>query len=689
VSTHARAEASAAGPPADADDARVLVGLVISDRYRVDAVLGMGGMGAVLRCHHLGLRRDVAVKILRPELGNDSEVAARFEREAQSASRLDHPNCVQVLDFGSWRPGEGLPEMKYLAMQLLEGAELSALLGSPLQPKRAVDLMMQVLSGLEHAHAQGIVHRDLKPENIFVTRSHDGSELLKLVDFGIAKIVSGEGSNTNMTRAGIVFGTPRYMSPEQGAGGKVDQRTDIYSSGVILYQMLSGHPPFDSDDLVAIVRAHILDAPPPLPESVPAPLRAVVERMLSKDREARYADAASVRRELEELRPRLDAPAPVAALAPTMAAASMPSPTMLPEASASTAAPASASRTTSTPIPSQWTMPVPVTRVGVPRWVLPAGAGVVALAVIVALSSGDDEPPPPPSPVAAVEMLGKLLPDGDEPAQASAPVAVPAKVLASVIPRASDAQLAEIDALVRGKKLDAASARLDKLVDDFPQDARLRLRLGRILAAREGKGVQALAAYEEAVDRDGTLLDDKDIRGELFTLMRRADLRDPALDLAIHKLGGHGHDFLLEVVNTDKVVLGYVDRHRALETLVLAPTHAPRIDGKLNTALDLWQAKDAIAPCDAFASGLDRIEADPDPYYVGTLHRVAPPPIDPKAGPEVQGKCATLPARLQTVRDDLDTRYVVPETEWKVPAAYAAPAKKKKKRGFFRRMFGG
>ncbi len=146
-------------------DLQALVGSVIHDRYRVDELLGAGGMGAVFKAHHIGLRRDVAIKVLRPELGRDSTTGKRFDREAHSVSRLDHPNCVRVTDFGTTEGG-----IKYLVMELLEGAELKASLGQPWAPARAVGTIIQMLEGLEHAHRVAIVHRDLKPENVFVTR---------------------------------------------------------------------------------------------------------------------------------------------------------------------------------------------------------------------------------------------------------------------------------------------------------------------------------------------------------------------------------------------------------------------------------------------------------------------------------------------------------------------------------------
>ena len=269
-------------------DLEALVGTVVHGRYRIDALLGVGGMGAVFRAHHTGLDRDVAIKILHPDIARDPSIGKRFEREATSASRLDHPNCVRVTDFGTTEAG-----ITYLVMEMLEGSELADKLGSPWTAAAAIETATQILAGLEHAHHFGIVHRDLKPENVFMTTDYRGQELVKLVDFGIAKLIDEQGVE-KLTRQGVVFGTPRYMSPEQAAGGKLDERTDLYAAGLILYEMLAGHPPFDADDAATLLRMQIMAPPPALPSSVPAALGEVVAKLLEKSKTDRYANAREV-----------------------------------------------------------------------------------------------------------------------------------------------------------------------------------------------------------------------------------------------------------------------------------------------------------------------------------------------------------------------------------------------------------
>jgi serine/threonine protein kinase len=285
-----------------------LVGQVLDDHYHLDALLGAGGMGAVYKAEHTGLEREVAVKILHPDIGADQSISKRFDREAQSASRLDHPNCVHVTDFGTTDTG-----VKYLVMELLEGEELGDRLGQPWDPDDACEVLDQILAGLEHAHHHGIVHRDLKPENVFMTRSFRGEDVAKIVDFGIAKLLDADGAVEALTRAGMVFGTPRYMSPEQAAGGKIDARSDLYSVGLLAYEMLSGKPPFESDDLAAILRMQIMAPAPPLPDTVPAPLAAWVESMLEKSRNERPESAAVARIQLADIRKQIRERTPTAA----------------------------------------------------------------------------------------------------------------------------------------------------------------------------------------------------------------------------------------------------------------------------------------------------------------------------------------------------------------------------------------
>jgi hypothetical protein len=263
-----------------------LVGETLAGRYRIDALLGEGGMGSVFRAHQLVLETDVAIKVLAADRAGDEASLERFRREAKHASKLDHPNLVPVTDFGQLDDGR-----LYLVMPLIAGNELQARLAEPIAPEKAAEIAAQILEGLAFAHAQGLVHRDLKPENVILQPMPNGEERVRVLDFGIA-LSSGTGAGeSRLTKANLVFGTPLYMSPEQAGGGTVDGRSDQYSVGVILHQMLAGELPFDSTDAADVLRMHLVEPPPQLPDHLPEALRAVSAKMLGKSRRERYASA--------------------------------------------------------------------------------------------------------------------------------------------------------------------------------------------------------------------------------------------------------------------------------------------------------------------------------------------------------------------------------------------------------------
>lgn len=285
------------------EDSRI--GRTLAGRFTLLARLGAGSMGAVYRARQLPVGREVAIKILRSDRTVDDAAKARFLREARTNSLLTSPHTVTVFDFGQSEEGE-----LYLAMELLEGESLGQRLEREkrLSPHAAVDVARQALRSLAEAHAKGIVHRDLKPDNIFfaqVMHGDEPEELVKVLDFGIAKML-GEGMsalNAVETQAGTVFGTPRYMSPEQAQAKPLDGRSDLYALGVILYHMLSGRPPFTDDDAVVVMARHIKTQPVPIrdaaPEAdIPIELANLVMRAIEKDPDKRPATADAMSHEL-------------------------------------------------------------------------------------------------------------------------------------------------------------------------------------------------------------------------------------------------------------------------------------------------------------------------------------------------------------------------------------------------------
>lgn len=283
-----------------------LIGSTLAGRYLIEARVGSGAMGAVYRAQQAGLSRPVAIKILNRDRSLAGDTVQRFRREAQAMSALHHPNTVRVFDFGSTDDG-----LLYLAMELLEGESVTQrLLRGALGVKEAVVLAQAVLRSVGEAHAHGIVHRDLKPDNIFLARVQgEPLPVVKVLDFGIAKAVEGERKIDQFeTLDGTVFGTPRYMSPEQAAGKPLDLRSDLYAVGIMLFEYLAGRPPFVDSDAVVVMARHIREVPAPLAAAAPdAPippcLEFVVERALAKDPVERWQSAEEFERALARCLP--------------------------------------------------------------------------------------------------------------------------------------------------------------------------------------------------------------------------------------------------------------------------------------------------------------------------------------------------------------------------------------------------
>jgi serine/threonine protein kinase len=290
--------------------AEQLLGKTIAGRLRITELLGEGAMAYVYLAEHLALGKKFAVKVLRQNLLDEPELVERFRREARAASRLSHPSIVYIADFGQAEDGR-----PYLVMENVDGPSvrqaIEDALPGVLPVPRVLQLLEQVADALAVAHDAGVIHRDLKPDNLRLTTDHLGEERVKVLDFGLAKIVTGEDWDT-ITKAGQVFGTPPYMSPEQIQGADLDTRTDLYSLGVIAFELLSGRLPFERDSIRGFVKAHRFEAPPPLAASrppnaarLPPGLEALVMRLLEKDRDRRPGRASELARELAELRSRV------------------------------------------------------------------------------------------------------------------------------------------------------------------------------------------------------------------------------------------------------------------------------------------------------------------------------------------------------------------------------------------------
>jgi len=280
-----------------------LIGKVLANRYQFESRIGEGAMGSVFKAKHVKVGRPFAVKVLHKRLLEDRKGLLRFEREAELAGRLHHPNVVGVVDVGETDDGS-----RYIVMDFAEGSDLATLLDdAPMLPERIINLTRQILEGLYHAHEQGLIHRDFKPENVIIERDDHDTEVPRIVDFGIAILrEGGEGSNAagRLTTNGLVLGTPHYMAPEQALADPIDHRIDLFALGIVIYEMLCGRPPFDGTG-AEVARANLLLDPPPIAQRVPylevdPLLEAFSRRLMAKKREMRPR-TAKVARELLDL----------------------------------------------------------------------------------------------------------------------------------------------------------------------------------------------------------------------------------------------------------------------------------------------------------------------------------------------------------------------------------------------------
>ena len=463
------------------DDPRV--GQVLDDRYRVIEPLAQGGIGVVYRGERIKLGREVAIKFLHAWAAAEPTFVKRFELEAQAMARLQHANCASVIDNGVHG------NEPYLVMELIGGEALIDLLDrGPLPPARAIDITRQVLAALDHAHAQGVIHRDIKPSNIAVTTSTEFGDQVKVLDFGLAKLMESAAGLTGH----FAVGTPTYMPPEQGRGDPVTARTDLYATGILLFEMLTGEPPFRGDDPAETLLAHQGTAPPLLSEKRPEgafspQLEAVVMKALRKDPLDRYGSAAEMAKALEAVpeasgRRAVSAiPAPSAERPARNATVQLGSEAMIPlDGETSTGGGASMPGTASSPmleLPSSASAPQPAsssalrpaassstgarvpflrTRQGIAAAVIGACAVIGVIAMIAAAGGGGDK-------------KADTRATRDEPTEHEMP------------PDGTSAELAKLRPRIKGGNTPEDVVRaLHRLGAAHPRDAEIPLTLGEI-----------------------------------------------------------------------------------------------------------------------------------------------------------------------------------------------------------------
>ncbi len=531
-------------PMSDAPEtsADALIDQVISEgRYRVVELMGSGGMGAVYRGEHLLLAKRVAIKVLHPEMTRMPEVVARFEREARAAGNIEHPNVATATDFGKLPDGSF-----FLVLEYVEGRSLRALVDlGPLDPARAAHIARQMLAALVRAHGLGIVHRDLKPENVMLVERDGDQDFVKVLDFGIAKVQMGElakraGGTGPLTQAGLVYGTPEYMAPEQALGQDVDARADLYSLGAMLYEMLTGELPFDAASPVALLGLVVSKQVPPMLEKapsvvVPPQLEAFTARLLAKLPEDRFVDARAALEELDAIAGFTPPPSSMAYRPPSRASlANVSSPTV-------------ASTALSSP---KKTPPVAL--------LAAAGAGaVLLLALIVGVA------------------LGRKTATGPAPVgSATEPVA------SAVAPVSSAATEDELSAAVFG-----GVAPLETLRAKYPSDARVARALAK--AHVDAKhGPEAIAAYADLLTLDPAASTEKSVTEGLIAAVRADE--GAATVPALEKLGELGADVLYELSTTPKLPPKLQKRAQAAAA---APDFHQRASKALKVTLELRAAR--------------------------------------------------------------------------------------------------
>lgn len=385
-------------------------GDILAGKYRVDKVLGIGGMGMVVAATHLELDQSVALKFMLGELASSPNLLDRFLREARAVAKLRGEHVCRIFDVG--RLENGSP---YIVMELLKGEDFAAVLSreGQLQPRVAVTYLLQAIEGVAEAHAEGIVHRDLKPGNLFIALDRDGTPLVKVLDFGISK-----SSNAPATRTGDIMGSPGYMAPEQMSNAKAtDARTDVWALGVILYQALSARMPWTGDSLPALCMSVITDAAPPLPDSVPPPLRDAVMRCLAKERDGRFANVGEL----------------AAALAPFGDADASATATRISKIITSTTA----------------QLPVPITNTsGVPVTVANGGTALAAGAPVGGVSAPSPTEPDRPSNIEKPELATVAA----RPARAEPPTPTPVRPVSTISSSAAELKVPPIEQPAKSNK---------------------------------------------------------------------------------------------------------------------------------------------------------------------------------------------------------------------------------------------
>jgi eukaryotic-like serine/threonine-protein kinase len=554
-------EAEASVPPGAGE---TLVGKTLDDRYRIDAALGEGGMGAVYRGTHTKLGSPVAIKVLLEQFATSPSLRKRFEREAKALATVRHPNIVSVIDYGVWG------EVPYLVMELLEGETLSRRLSrAPFPNTQVQELICQLLRALSFVHAQGLVHRDLKPANVFFERLPDGDERLKLLDFGLAKVVQPDplGSDPHLTAAGEAVGTPAYMAPEQISGGPADAASDVYAVGVLLFQLLCGRLPYPGERMDQL-KAHLTAPVPSLSETCPrGPVRpeleALFQRAMAKQKSERFRDAAEMLAALEAV-PQPWTPAEGAkdegvgalALASTQVPVQRPPGDV--KVPVRAGAPAGASKPAGSRLGRALLFVVPLlllalaardlwrTRRPVEHARPPASTNArptASLSPVAATPTPvpapqvtEVAPPPPPPPAEAPQVMAPVPPSPERESHAKPPVARPPA--RNPWARGTPKELRSVRKLVDARSFgtDRTVALLRKYIHNNADDPRGRLLLAELYVNRHWRA-DAISEYTAAYQLDPSVRGAPSMLTDLLALVAQGAVGDDATRLLLRAYG--------------------------------------------------------------------------------------------------------------------------------------------------------
>ncbi len=582
-----------------------LLGTILAARYRIVELVGSGGMGAVYRAEHVHMRKAVAVKVLHKQMTAFPEVVARFEREAVAGGRIEHPHVVSASDFGQLEDGSF-----YLVLEFVEGQSLAKLVSKSgaLGAQRSLRIARQIVEALQAAHGAGIVHRDLKPDNVMLIVKDDQPDFVKVLDFGIAKIKVEEAvEQQNLTQIGTVFGTPEYMSPEQARGELVDARADLYTVGVILYEMLSGISPFKDEDLVVVLTRHLTADPPPLPAELDPMIVDLVLLLLRKHRDERVQTASEL---IERIDVILGAPvsavgnARVPSSGSARARLGTPSSSDLDAASARDVALSEGLAPTmfgqkssfhelpdGVPGESLLSRPVWLGRHRVPLWLLGAGAlgsvlGIASLIVIVSLIFG-----------------------GKSQARAAKDGAVAEAV-------AKDPELLQLIARAQGGE-QTALAELSARPESTRTLAEWRA-LGHGYA-KVGQFGASVSAYQSGAAAAPELLKDSKLLADVRLAVLDAQSSDLAVKFASSALGASGADILYDVWESSKAVPSRAALAKQMRALLDDDTERAKASTSLKVLLELGKAQKE--GCASVKRWLGRAAAEGDARVVPALKR--------------------------------------------------------------------